>query len=65
MYVRDWMKFDQVPHQKLVKLAVLLHDLYDSYDLAHAAFAAADSQTGSNYAENYAKWLSGDEKDEL
>lgn len=64
VYVRDWMKFDQVPPLKLVKLAVLLHDLYESYDLAHVAFAAADSQSGTNYAENYAKWLTDGEQDE-
>ena len=63
VYVRDWMKFDQVPPLKLVKLAVLLHDLYESCDLAHVAFAAADSQAGTNYAENYATWLIDEEQD--
>jgi FkbM family methyltransferase len=63
VYVRDWMKFDRVPPLKLVKLAVLLHDLYESVDLAHVALAAADSQAGTNYAENYAKWLTEEEQD--
>lgn len=58
VYVKDWMKFDQLPAKKLIKLAVLLHDLYNSYDLAHLAMAAADAQLGTNYAANYAKWLS-------
>lgn len=64
VYVRDWMKFDQLPHRKLINLAVLLHDLYGSYDLAHVAFAAADLQAGTNYAANYGQWLSTDEQDE-
>lgn len=57
IYVRDWMNFDELPPAKLLKLAVLLHDLYGSYDLAHLAMQGVDRQTGSNYAENYASWL--------
>ena len=33
LYVKDFMRFDQIPIEKLKKLAVLLHDLYRSYDL--------------------------------
>lgn len=65
VYVRDWMKFDQVPHQKLLKLAVLLHDLYDSFDLAHAALAAADAQAGTNHAARYLKWVCDDQRGPL
>lgn len=61
IYVRDWMSLDPVPAPKLVKMAVLLHDLYGSHDLAHYVFAAVDRRTGSNYAENYAKWMSEDQ----
>lgn len=58
VYVRSWMKFDEIPARKLIKLAVLLNDLYGSYDLAHLAMTAVDRQLGTNYSENYAKWLS-------
>jgi FkbM family methyltransferase len=58
VYVRSWMKFDEIPARKLLKLAVLLNDLYGSYDLAHLAMAAVDRKLGTNYSENYAKWLS-------
>jgi FkbM family methyltransferase len=57
VYVRDWMAFDRLPAHKLLKLAVLLHDLYDSYDLAHLAMLCADRQLGTCHAEHYAKWL--------
>lgn len=60
VYVRDWMHFDRLPPLKLVKLAVILHDLYNSFDLANLAFAAADAQAGTNYATNYAEWISND-----
>lgn len=59
VYVRDWMAFDQVPPRKLLKLAVLLHDFYESYDLANVALTGVDRQLGTNYSENYAKWMSG------
>lgn len=62
VYVRDWMHFGRLPPLKLVKLAVLLHDLYNSYDLAHLAFAAADAQAGTNYAANYAEWISTEDQ---
>lgn len=57
VYVRNWMSFDGLAHNKLIKLGVLLHDLYHSYDLAYLAMASADRQSGTNYADNYAKWL--------
>jgi FkbM family methyltransferase len=61
VYVKDWMKFDQIKPSKLVKLALLLHDLYQSYDLAHVALSAADRQTGREYASDYAKWIIGND----
>lgn len=58
VYVRDWSCYDELAPSKLIKLAVVMHDIYHSYDLAHVALLAADKQLDSNYAENYAKWLS-------
>lgn len=60
VYVRDWMLFDRLPASKLIKMAVLLHDLYGSHDLAYQAFLAADKQGGTNFGENYAKWMTED-----
>lgn len=42
VYVRDWMAFERLPLDKLLKLAVLLHDVFASYDLAHLALLHAD-----------------------
>lgn len=53
IYVKDWMQFDSLPPAKLIKLAVLLHDLYRSCDLAHAALAAADRQSDTCLAQQY------------
>lgn len=57
VYVRNWIQFDRVDHKKLVKLAVVLHELYNSYDLAHVALSAADKQAGTDHAKYYAEWL--------
>jgi FkbM family methyltransferase len=53
------MQFDRVAPEKLVKLAVVLHQLYGSYDLSHLALSAADKQAGTDHARRYAQWLSG------
>lgn len=57
VYVRDWMHFDSVSPHKLIKLAVVLHELYGSHDLAHRALADADKQAGTDHATRYAHWL--------
>jgi FkbM family methyltransferase len=57
VYVRNWMQFARVTPDKLTKLAVVLHELYGSYDLAHVALAAADTQSGSDRAQRYGEWL--------
>lgn len=53
LYVKDWMKLDRLAPGKLRKLAVLMHDLLGSYDLAHAVLEEHDRQTGSDYARRY------------
>ncbi len=62
LYVRDWMKLDQLGVVKLQKYAVLAHDLLESYDLAHLVLTALDQKTGANYAERYRERLQGGDK---
>lgn len=57
VYVRDWMQFAQFQPRKLVKLGVVLDQLYGSYDLAHKAFAEADRQEGTDCASRYLRSL--------
>jgi FkbM family methyltransferase len=61
VYVRDWMTFDRIKPSKLVKLAVLLNDIYQSYDLAHVALTAAGLQTGRDYGGDYLSFLDEDD----
>ena len=57
VYVKDWMNLSRLPDAKLIKMAVLLHDLVKSYDLAHLAFSEVDRKSGSNFATEYIKWM--------
>lgn len=62
LYVRDWMKLEQLGVVKLQKYALLAHDLLHSYDLAHLVLVALDQKTGANYAERYRERLQGGDK---
>jgi FkbM family methyltransferase len=58
VYVRDFMKFDQVPTAKLLKLATILHEVYRSIDLAALALSAADARDGTALQPAYLQQFS-------
>jgi len=58
VYVRDFMRFDQVPTAKLLKLATILHEVYQSIDLAALALAAADARDGTALQPAYLQQFS-------
>jgi hypothetical protein len=51
-YVRDFMSFDHLAPLALLKLAVILHENYGSFDLVALALEAHDRQTGSSLSQN-------------
>src|SRR5262249_6913613 len=53
LYVRDFRRFDELSPMKLVRLAVILHEVYASYDLAYHALLACDRKQQSKLAERY------------
>lgn len=59
VYVRDFMRFDQLGRDKLLKLAVLLHEIYRSYDLAMQVLAEVDRREGTQLANRYAMLITG------
>lgn len=59
IYVRDWMALDRLDTAKLLKYAVLAHDLLGSYDLAHFVLLEFDRQQGTGLASSYLKRLAG------
>ena len=53
VYVRDFMRLGEVPADKLVKLAIMLHDIVKSYDLCHYVLSEIDAETGTALAPAY------------
>lgn len=66
IYIRNFLNYDQMPPEKLLKLAVILHDVYGSYDLVHYILQHYDKQqhydkhTPSKWAEQYIHLLRND-----
>jgi len=59
VYVRSFMTFDQVPPERLLKLAIILHEVYSSWDLAALALQHHDQQTGKQLWKAYLSRLTG------
>jgi FkbM family methyltransferase len=58
VYVRDFMTFDTLEPEALLKIAIIAHLVYDAVDLAHFALAAHDRRSGSGaLAEAYLRGL--------
>jgi len=60
IYVKNFMDYDSISAEKLLKLAVIMHDIYDSYDLVHYILQHYDKQTSSKCAEQYLRLLCTD-----
>lgn len=53
IYVRDFLTFDEVPDDKLIKLAVILNDVYQSFDFCYYALDHLDKRDGGSRAADY------------
>lgn len=62
LYVRDWMRLPELEELKLMKYAVLAHDVLQSCDLAHVVLTALDGKTGGDLAPRYLERLVQGEK---
>jgi FkbM family methyltransferase len=51
VYVRDFMRFDELPRERLIKLAVIVHAMYGAADLAHLALSHADPALAASYLQ--------------
>jgi FkbM family methyltransferase len=59
VYVRDFMRLDQLSELKLRKLALLVHDLYQSVDLCHLVLEELDRRGSEKWAPRYLARLTG------
>lgn len=57
VYVRDFLKLNDVPRDKLLKLALMLHDLLGSFDLCHYVLMELDRRGGRALAPRYIQRL--------
>ena len=53
IFVKDFTNFNLLSPDKLKKLALILHDIYDSFDLSMRALMACDAKTGTTYVSEY------------
>jgi FkbM family methyltransferase len=53
VYVRDFMSFERLSPQQLIKIAIMAHMMYGAVDLAHLALANHDRTAGTKLAETY------------
>jgi FkbM family methyltransferase len=59
IYVPDLSRLNRLEPTALLKLATLLHEIYQSYDLCHFVLAAHDRQHGTSYGQQYILRLRG------
>jgi FkbM family methyltransferase len=57
VYVRDFMAFDRLAPDQLLKIAAILHEDFASYDFASRALASYDRKTGSDLQATYLSYL--------
>lgn len=53
VYVKDFMALDTLLPPQLLKLAIILHEVYDSYDLCVAVLQQHDSVAGTKLVDAY------------
>jgi hypothetical protein len=57
VFVKDFTRPDLLSEEQLIKLAVILHELYRSYDIAHLFLAAHDERQKTSLAPKYLNWV--------
>lgn len=51
------MELDKLSEQKLLKYAVIMHEIFRSWDLCHLVLAEYDRKTGINLSHKYMKLI--------
>lgn len=59
VYVRDFMQFDCLAAQDLLKLALIVNDCYGSFDLAALALKSHDAVAGGDLAARFVAAVTG------
>jgi len=64
VYVRDILSLASIRDEKLLKMAILLHSLYESYDLTFHILNIIDERSGTSMASGYLSGFAGSGDDE-
>lgn len=59
IYVKNFMNFASLTPEQLLKTAVLLHEIYQSYDFAALALQHLDAKAGTTWWNSYVMTLTG------
>lgn len=62
IYVKSFMELDRLPAEKLLKLAIILHELFGSYDFCALVLRHRDAAAGDRLGEAYLERLTGGAK---
>lgn len=57
VYMRDFMRFDELEPSELLQMVAILHTCYGSYDLVYRILAAHDARAPGLYAPRYLNHL--------
>lgn len=57
VYVKNFLHFEKISPEKLLKFAVIMHDVYRSYDIAHLALQHHDIKNKTSLAPQYLSLL--------
>ena len=63
VYVRNWLNFERLSSEKMLKYAVLVHDIFGSYDLCHFVLAALGKREGTDIGNRYQAFIGATEDD--
>jgi|TARA_B110000967_G_C18784197_1_gene509878 FkbM family methyltransferase len=57
IFIRDFTKLENFSDQDLLKTSLILHDMYDSYDLCHLLLSEYDKRNKKDLHQKYSKML--------
>lgn len=60
IYVKSFMEFESLAADKLLRLAVILHEVYGSYDVCALALDHYDLKKGTSFYQIYSQRLSAE-----
>jgi FkbM family methyltransferase len=53
VFIRDFTKFDRLDNGQLLRMALLMHDIYHSFDIVVRLLMEHDRRTGTKYCDTY------------